>query len=157
MTELFGIPIREIPGFNASFNALSTVCIACGWWFIRHERKKQHICCMVGALFFSALFLVGYLCYHLNAPPLKFEAQGVVRTVYFLLLASHILLAFTVLPLVILTVIPALRQRFDRHRRIGRWTMPVWLYVSITGVLVYLMLYQWFPPSALTSLSGGPA
>ncbi|MDQ6624251.1 MAG: DUF420 domain-containing protein, partial [Verrucomicrobiota bacterium] len=93
----------------------------------------------------------GYLVYHAHVgeKSTHFTAPGLVRAIYFPMLISHILLAFTILPLVILTLIPALRRRWDKHRRIGRWTMPIWLYVSVTGVLVYLMLYQWFPPAAL--------
>jgi len=101
---------------------------------------------MVSALAASTVFLIGYLIYHFNVPATRFEATGVVRSIYFFILATHIILAFFVLPMVIMTVVPALRRRFDRHRRIGRWTMPVWLYVSVTGVVVYLMLYRWFPP-----------
>ena len=144
------LTLRDLPGINASFNLLSTAFICLGWWFIRHEQKRRHIAMMIGALISSTFFLAGYLVYHFNVPVTKFEATGVVRPIYYVLLASHILLAFTVLPLVLMTVIPAVQARFDRHRRIGRWTMPIWLYVSVTGVLVYLMLYQWFPPTALT-------
>jgi len=156
MTEFLGIPIREIPGFNATFNALSTLCILSGWWFIRHDRKKQHIVSMCGALFFSTLFLIGYVAYHASVPPVRFEEQGLIRGIYLFILASHILLSFTLIPLVPLTVTFAVRGRLDRHRRVARWTLPIWLYVSFTGVLVYLMLYQWFPPSALTALGGIP-
>lgn len=146
-----GLTISDLPGFNASFNALSTLFIILGWWFIRNEQKKAHIVMMVGALVASTIFLIGYLIYHFNVPATRFEAGGAVRAIYFFILITHIILAFFVLPMVIMTVVPALRRRFDRHRRIGRWTMPVWLYVSVTGVLVYLMLYQWYPPSGVGS------
>lgn len=146
-----GLTISDLPGFNASFNGLSTIFIVLGWWFIRNEQKKAHIAMMVSALVASTIFLIGYLVYHYNVPATKFEATGMVRTVYFFILITHIILAFFVLPMVIMTVVPAVRARFDRHRRIGRWTMPVWLYVSVTGVLVYLMLYRWYPPGTLGS------
>jgi uncharacterized membrane protein YozB (DUF420 family) len=102
---------------------------------------------MVTAILSSAAFLVGYLIYHAHAGSTRFTATGIIRPVYFTILITHVLLAFTILPLVILSVVPALRRRWDRHRRIGRWAMPIWLYVSVTGVLVYFMLYQWFPPA----------
>lgn len=141
--------LQDLPHLNASLNGLSAVFLLLGWWFIRRDRKQQHITMMVCALASSTLFLASYLTYHFNVPVTKFTAQGAIRPVYYTLLASHILLAFAVLPMVILTVIPALRARFDRHRRIARWTLPVWLYVSVTGVLVYLMLYKWYPPATV--------
>ena len=97
------------------------------------------------------LFLAGYVTYHLHVGErsTQFTAQGIVRHLYFAMLISHILLAFVTLPLVILTLIPAFRRRWERHTRIARWTMPIWLYVSVTGVLVYFMLYKWFPPPNL--------
>jgi uncharacterized membrane protein YozB (DUF420 family) len=105
---------------------------------------------MICALLSSTAFLTCYLIYHFNVRAVtKFTHPGPIHSVYIGLLASHVLLAFVVLPLVIMTVIPALRARFDKHRRIARWTMPVWLYVSVTGVLVYLMLYKWFPPATV--------
>ncbi len=143
--------LRDLPGFNACMNALSTVFIILGWIFISREMKRAHITMMVGALVSSTIFLAGYLVYHFNVPVTKFEETGLVRYIYFFILFSHIVLAAVVLPLVFMTVIPALRSRFDRHRKVGRWTMPLWLYVSVTGVLVYLMLYRWFPPSTLIS------
>ncbi len=152
---MFGLTLRDLPGVNASFNSLSTLFIVFGWWFIRHERKRAHIAMMIGALLCSTFFLAGYLVYHFNVPVTKFDAEGVVRWIYYVILASHILLAFTVLPLVFATVIPAIQARFDRHRRIGRWAMPVWLYVSVTGVLVYMMLYQWYPPASLLEPTTG--
>ncbi|HEY5892287.1 MAG TPA: DUF420 domain-containing protein [Chthoniobacterales bacterium] len=138
--------VYDLPVVNASLNALSTVLIALGWFFIRRDLKKQHIACMVAALVTSTAFLVCYLWYHYHAGSIRFTAPGIVRPIYFVILITHTVLAGFVPVLVTLTVIPALRARFDRHRRLGRWTMPVWLYVSITGVIVYLMLYQWYPP-----------
>lgn len=147
------------PPLNATLNGISTVFIALGWWCILRERKLAHIVCMVSALVVSSAFLTCYLIYHAGVQHVGFTAQGWIRPVYFSILISHIILAFAILPLVVATVVPALRARFDRHRRIGRWTMPIWLYVSVTGVLIYFMLYQWFPPENLEEIfreaSGG--
>ena len=106
---------------------------------------------MITAVISSTLFLVSYVTYHAHVGERSthFTAQGAIRYIYFAMLISHILLAAVTLPLVILTLIPALRRRWERHKRIARWTMPIWLYVSITGVLVYLMVYKWFPPPNL--------
>ncbi len=101
---------------------------------------------MIAAVISSTLFLICYIIYHAHVGEKSSGYHGWLAAIYFPMLASHVLLAFVVLPLVILTLIPAFRRHWDRHRRIGRWTMPIWLYVSVTGVLVYLMLYQWFPP-----------
>jgi putative membrane protein len=141
--------IEDFPLVNASLNAASTVLIAAGWIFIRRERKGPHIVCMISALITSTAFLTCYLIYHFNVHSIKFTAGGLASWIYYSILLTHVVLAVVVLPMVIMTVIPALRQRFDRHRRMGRWTMPVWLYVSVTGVIVYMMLYKWFPSDEL--------
>ncbi len=144
--------ISDLPALNASLNSLSTLFLLFGWWFIRKDRKKQHITMMVCALVTSTLFLASYLTYHFNvAAVTKFEAEGIIRPIYLTILATHVVLAMVIVPMVIMTVVPALRARFDRHRRIARWTLPLWLYVSVTGVLVYFMLYQWFPPSSVAA------
>ena len=135
--------VHDLPPINASLNALSTVFILLGWWCVRHDRKQQHIAAMTCALGSSTLFLVCYLVYHFSVTAVtRFTGQGMVRPVYFAVLISHVCLAFAVVPMVILTVVPALRARYDRHRRVARWTLPVWLYVSVTGVVVYWMLYR---------------
>lgn len=143
--------ISDLPAINASLNFVSTVFISAGWYWIRHDFWRRHVACMVTALISSTLFLAGYVVYHAHVGErsTSFTAQGIVRPIYFAMLISHILLAFATLPLVILTLIPVFQRRWDRHRRIARWTMPIWLYVSVTGVLVYLMLYKWFPPAAM--------
>jgi putative membrane protein len=141
--------ISDLPALNASLNAISTLFLAVGWWAIRRNLWRQHIALMIAALLTSAAFLVSYLIYHAHAGSVRFTAQGIVRPIYFTILITHVLLAFVILPLVIVTVVPALRRRWDKHRRLGRWTMPIWLYVSVTGVLVYLMLYRWFPPAGV--------
>jgi putative membrane protein len=140
--------VHDLPAVNATLNALSTVFLLLGWYQIRTNRTKAHIFSMCAALVTSTLFLVCYLTYHLNITGVtRFTAPGFIRVVYFSVLISHTLLAVIVLPLVIVTLVPAFRARYDAHRRLGQWTLPVWLYVSITGVIVYLMLYHWFPPA----------
>jgi uncharacterized membrane protein YozB (DUF420 family) len=143
--------ITDLPAINASLNFVSTVFISTGWYLIRRGAWRRHMACMITAVISSTGFLAGYLIYHAHVgeKSTHFVAQGIVRPLYFAMLISHILLAFATLPLVILTLIPVFRRRWDRHRRIARWTMPIWLYVSITGVLVYLILYKWFPPPNL--------
>ena len=140
--------VADLPRLNASLNALSTVFILLGLAFIKTDRKLAHIVSMICALATSTLFLASYLTYHFMKAGVvtKFTHPGWPKTVYFLILFTHIPLAALTLPLVFLTVIPALRARYDRHRRWAKVTAPVWLYVSITGVLVYLMLYVWYPP-----------
>jgi uncharacterized membrane protein YozB (DUF420 family) len=141
--------VSDLPAINASFNALSTVFISSGWWFIRRGFWRQHVACMIGALLSSSLFLTGYIVYHLHAGEKSSGYSGLIAWFYFPMLISHILLAFATLPLVIMTLVPVFQRRWDKHRRIARWTMPIWLYVSVTGVLVYFILYQWFPPASL--------
>ena len=141
--------ISDLPALNASLNAFSTVFISAGWYLIRRGFWRQHIACMIVALVSSAAFLTSYLIYHTHAGSVRFTAPGIVRPIYFTILITHVLLAFTVLPLVIATLVPVFRRRWDKHTRIARWTMPVWLYVSVTGVIVYFMLYRWFPPVGL--------
>jgi putative membrane protein len=143
------INLSDLPAVNASFNAISTLFIAAGWILIRRGFWRQHIACMIVALISSLFFLTGYIIYHANVGEKSSGYTGLIAAVYFPLLISHILLAFITLPLVIATLIPVFRRRWDRHRRIARWTMPIWLYVSVTGVLVYLMLYKWYPPHNL--------
>ena len=141
--------VYDLPAVNATFNAISTVFISAGWWLVRRGYWRQHIACMITALISSTFFLAGYLTYHAYVGEKSSGYQGLIAWFYFPILVTHILLAFVTLPLVILTLIPAFRRRWDRHRRLGRWTMPIWLYVSVTGVLVYLILYHWFPPASL--------
>lgn len=140
--------ISDLPALNASLNAFSTLFIATGWYLIRAGHWRRHVACMIVAVVSSAVFLVSYLIYHAHAGSVRFTAQGIVRPIYFAILVTHVLLAFTVLPLVIATLVPVFRRRWEKHTRIARWTMPIWLYVSITGVIVYFMLYQWFPPQS---------
>ena len=144
--------IGIFPEVNASLNGLTTLLLVSGWLFISRGNQRAHIACMIGALCTSTAFLASYLTYHSLVGSVKFTADGPVRGVYFAILVSHTVLAMLVVPMVAATVIPAIRRRWQRHKRIARWTLPVWLYVSITGVLVYFMLYQWFPSDHLAEL-----
>jgi putative membrane protein len=141
--------ISDLPAINASFNLVSTLFIASGWYLIRRGAWRRHMACMIVAVISSVFFLAGYIVYHVHVGEKSSGYTGWIAAIYFPILASHVLLAFVTLPLVILTLIPIFRRRWDRHRRIARWTIPIWLYVSVTGVFVYLMLYKWFPPSNL--------
>jgi len=138
--------VYELPKLYTLFNACALVHILLGLVMIKLGQRKAHIASMAVALLFSAAFLGCYLVYHYQAGHVRFAGAGTVRTVYFLLLFTHIPLAVLSLPMIFMTVIPALRQRFDRHKRMARWTVPVWLYVSVTGILVYLMCYVWYGP-----------
>lgn len=142
------ISTSDLPALNATFNLVSTLFISLGWYFIRRGAWRRHMVCMIIALGSSICFLIGYLTYHARVGEKSSGYTGWVAAIYFPILASHVLLAFVTLPLVILTLVPVFRRKWDRHKRVARWTIPIWLYVSVTGVLVYLMLYQWFPPVA---------
>ena len=139
--------VNDLPAVNATLNALSTLFILAGWVMIRTERKVAHALCMASAIVTSAAFLACYLVYHFlkEGHVTRFTHPGWPKTLYFVILGTHTPLAIVALPLLALTVIPAIRQRFDAHKRMARWTLPVWLYVSVTGVFVYFMLYVWFP------------
>ena len=141
--------VYDLPAINASLNFLSTVFISIGWYLIRRGHWRAHIACMITAIVSSSFFLIGYIVYHMHVGEKSSGYSGLTAWIYFPMLISHILLAFVTLPLVIMTLVPVFSRRWDKHRRIARWTMPIWLYVSATGVLVYLMLYKWFPPPNL--------
>ena len=143
------ISTSDLPAVNATCNIVSTLFISMGWYFIRRGEWRRHMVCMITALVSSLCFLVGYIIYHARVGEKSSGYTGWLAAVYFPILASHVLLAFVTLPLVIFTLVPVFRRRWDGHRRIARWTVPIWLYVSITGVLVYMMLYKWFPPAGL--------
>lgn len=141
--------IQDFPALNATLNAISAVLLTLGWIFIRRGQWRAHAACMVAALIASTAFLTCYLIYHFNVLTVRFTHPGPAKWFYYGMLLTHVVLAIAVLPLVIMTVMRAARRRWDRHRAIARWTMPIWLYVSVTGVLVYFMLYQWFPSDDL--------
>jgi uncharacterized membrane protein YozB (DUF420 family) len=130
------------PALNAGLNGASAIMITTGRVLIRRQKVRLHRACMITAVATSSLFLISYLYYHAHVGSVHFPGQGWVRPLYFTILISHTLLAATVVPLVVVSLTYAMRRRFDHHRRIARWTYPVWLYVSITGVVVYVMLYQ---------------
>ncbi|MDH4131071.1 MAG: DUF420 domain-containing protein [Gemmatimonadota bacterium] len=135
----------DLPTLNASLNATAAVLLATGYYFIRTGRRERHRACMIAALVASALFLTSYVIYHIQVGSVPFKGVGAIRTVYFTILITHVVLAIVIVPLVLMTVSRALRGRFDRHRAIARWTLPLWLYVSVTGVIVYWMLYRMQP------------
>jgi len=141
--------VVDLPPVDASLNGISTLMIITGWFMIRNEHKRAHALCMVSAIAASSLFLACYLYYHFHVGHVPFTHTGWPRILYFFILFTHLPLALVILPLLALTVIPALRQRFDIHKRFAHWTLPIWLYVSVTGVLVYLMLYIWFPSTKI--------
>jgi uncharacterized membrane protein YozB (DUF420 family) len=137
--------ISYLPHVNACLNGTSAVLLFTGYTFIRSRNVVAHRACQVAALIVSILFLASYLTYHYNHGSTRFQGAGIVRPIYFTILTTHTILAIVIVPLVILTFYRALRNDFARHRRIARITLPLWLYVSITGVIVYLMLYQIYP------------
>jgi putative membrane protein len=147
MLDLLGV----FPHLNASLNGLSAVFLLCGFYFIMKKRVAQHRFCMLSAVTVSALFLFSYLTYHslrtyyFGLGPTKFTGEGIARPVYYTILTSHTILAVLVAPFIIWTLRRALKGRFDLHKRLARLVFPVWLYVSVTGVIVYLMLYQLYP------------
>lgn len=134
-----------LPHLNATLNASSFVLLSSGYYFIRRKNVPAHRNCQVAALTASVLFLISYLVYHAHHGVTKFAGQGIVGPVYRTILFTHTVLAVVIVPFVIVTVRRAKRKDFQRHKAIARWTLPIWLYVSITGVIVYLMLYHFFP------------
>ena len=134
--------VSDLPLVNASLNGVATVLLVVGYVCIRRRRITAHRTAMVAAFVTSVLFLISYLTYHAHAGSRPFPGQGPIRVVYFVILISHIILAATIPPLAGITLWRAYRRRFDRHMKIARWTLPLWLYVSVTGIVVYLMLYQ---------------
>ena len=137
--------VRDLPLLNAALNATSTLLLLTGYYYIRKKQKNRHRAMMIAALTCSAAFLTSYVVYHAQVGSVGFTGVGTVRTVYFAVLISHTILAMALPVLAGITLTRALRERFDRHRVIARWTLPVWLYVSVTGVVIYLMLYRLVP------------
>jgi putative membrane protein len=134
--------IHDLPAINASLNALSGVLLLAGYLLMRVRRIEPHRRCMLAAFVTSSLFLVCYVVYHAQVGSVRFTRQGFVRPLYFGILITHVTLAAVVLPLAIVTLSRGLARRYPQHRRIARWTFPIWMYVSVTGVLVYVLLYQ---------------
>ena len=134
--------LSDLPTVNAALNGAAAILLVIGWVLIRQRRIAAHRAVMIAAFSCSVLFLISYLTYHFQVGSVKFQGTGAVRTVYFAILLTHTVLAAAVPFLAVITLVRALRQRFDRHRAIARWTLPIWLYVSVTGVAVYWMLYR---------------
>jgi putative membrane protein len=139
------LTIHDLPTFNAFLNATAAVLLVWGFTLIKRKKIAEHRRVMISAFAVSCIFLVCYLIYHYNVGSVRFPRPGWVKTVYLTILTTHTILAVTVPFLAIITLNRALRGRFDKHRKIARWTFPIWLYVSVTGVIVYLMLYHLYP------------
>lgn len=143
--------INDLPAVNATLNGLSAVLLTAGFIFIRRKNIQAHRNCMISAFCVSAAFLACYVTYHgykaivLHEGPTIFEKPAWFRPIYLVILTTHTILAIVIVPMIFITLSRALRERFDRHKKIARWTWPIWMYVSITGVIVYLLLYQIFP------------
>jgi putative membrane protein len=136
------VTVSDLPTLNAALNTVAAVLLVTGWWLIRRGRIEAHRRCMLGAFATSALFLTSYVVYHVHAGSRPYEGTGALRVAYFTILLTHIALAAAILPLALVTLARGLKRDDRRHRRIARWTMPVWLYVSVTGVIIYVMLYR---------------
>jgi uncharacterized membrane protein YozB (DUF420 family) len=136
------VTVHDLPALNAALNATAGVLLAAGFVLIRARRIELHRRCMIAACVVSTLFLVSYVVYHAQVGSVRFTRQGLVRPVYFTILLTHVVLAAAVLPMAILTLWRGLARRFPSHRAIARWTFPIWMYVSVSGVLVYVLLYQ---------------
>ncbi len=136
------ISVSDLPTLNATLNGTSGLLLVLGYVFIRRKQTNVHRVCMLGAFSASVLFLISYVIYHWYAGSKSFPGQGWVRPVYFSILISHVVLAAAIVPMALITLGRAWKEDFKRHRRIARWTLPIWLYVSISGVVVYLMLYR---------------
>jgi putative membrane protein len=137
------IGVTDLATVNAGLNATAAVLIGTGFYFIKQKNIEAHKACMIAAMVVSALFLTSYLVYHYNVGSVRFTKQGWIRSIYFPLLLTHTVLAAVVLPMVLRTGFLAFKGRFGKHVKIARWTFPVWMYVSVTGVIVYIMLYRW--------------
>lgn len=136
------IPLESLPTINATFNTICACLLVTGFVLIRKGRIAAHRACMLSALACSVLFLVGYLTYHFQVGTTRYQGEGILRPIYFTILLTHTVLAIAIVPMVLITLTRALQQKFDRHKKIARWTLPIWLYVSVTGVVVYFMLYR---------------
>ena len=136
--------VTDLPAVNATLNAIAAILLLVGYVLVRKKRFEQHRRTMLAAFATSVLFMISYVTYHANVGSRPFPGVGPVRAVYFTILITHIVLAAAIVPMALITVSRGLSRRYDRHRAIARWTLPIWLYVSVTGVVVYLMLYRMF-------------
>jgi putative membrane protein len=139
--------LTSLPLLNAVLNGISAVLLGSGYVAIRCRKISWHKACMLSACATSTLFLVSYLTYHYHVGSRPFPGQGSIRIVYFIILISHTILATVIVPLVLITLYRALRAQWSRHRQLARWTLPLWFYVSVTGVMIYVLLYQLYPVS----------
>ncbi len=143
--------LLDLPAVNGSLNGLSAIFLTCGYVFIKRKNQAAHRNCMIAAFVTSTIFLICYLTYHfylayaLHRGPTRFTDPAWFRPIYLAILISHTILAVVIVPLVLMTLNRGLKQRFDSHRKIARWTWPLWMYVSVTGVVIYFLLYQIFP------------
>lgn len=149
------LSIDSLPALNATLNSLSALLLLSGYAFIRRGRIRAHTVCMIAAFSVSILFLISYLIYHYHVGSIRFGGQGWARPVYFTILITHTVLAVLIVPMALITLYRAWKKQFVKHRRIARWTLPIWIYVSITGVVIYLMLYKIFGPLSPTGSLGG--
>ena len=134
--------LSDLPALNATLNGISAAFLVAGFILIKQRRWRLHKRCMLGALASSTLFLISYFIYNANIGSKAFTGAGTVRVVYFTILITHVVLAATILPLALITTARGLREQYGKHVKVARWTLPLWLYVSVTGVIIYLMLYQ---------------
>jgi len=138
------INVSFLPAMNAVFNSTVTVLLLAGYYFIRNKKRKAHKLSMLAAFSISALFLISYIVYHSSTEETKFGGEGAIKTIYYIILFTHIILAAVIMPFILVTMSRALTERFDRHRKIARITFPLWLYVSITGVIIYFMISPYY-------------
>ncbi|MBC8042788.1 MAG: DUF420 domain-containing protein [Rhizobacter sp.] len=139
------INVSYLPKLNAFINGACSVLLMLGYVSIRQRNFKIHRVLMLATFFLSSLFLISYVFYHSQAPATKFGGAGAIRTVYFTILISHIILAALIVPLALFTIVRSWRGEFEKHKKIARWTLPIWLYVTLTGVIVYLMISPYYP------------
>ena len=138
--------VSDLPALNACLNSLSAILLTAGFVFIKRRNERAHRNCMIAALVTSSLFLTSYLYYHFHAGSTKFPEHW-FKPIYLVILLTHTVLATVIVPLIIAAVVQAIRGKFESHKKITRWAWPMWMYVSVTGVLIYLLLYQIFPPA----------
>ena len=146
------LSVESLPHMNAALNTLAACFLLAGYVYARAGNKSAHRVCMVTAVGVSGLFLVSYVILRMHAPIFEFLGQGPIRPIYYTILISHVILAVAIIPMIGFTLFYAIKGRFDRHKKIARWTWPTWMYVSITGVIVYVMLYQVYPPPEFAGL-----
>ena len=139
------LSVALLPHLNAILNAIAGCFLLAGFVFIKFGNSSAHRLCMISALIVSGLFLISYVTLRFYTPIFVFQGEGLIKIFYYILLVSHVLLAMAIVPLVLFTVLRAFKERFAAHKKIARWTWPIWMYVSVSGILVYLMLYQLYP------------